>query len=389
VSARIGPKIRRARASDKNTVLEFCRFTWQEYGDYIDKVWDDWLEDKKGFFAVACLRGRPIATAKLTVLSPGQIWFEGLRVDPRRRGIGMSRVLTRFLLRKARRLGAETVRFATGEYNRPSKHVGRDLGFRLIRHYSILWAPSDGRFQSVFAPLSDPVRAVATLHRAGNASAPEQTAPASRGRHDWLPRTGASSDRTRGVRKRDMIHDATEKLACLVNSSPFGRAMKGLASSGWTFFQVDADLLAQHFESRGLFLATSRAGNVPGSSESTPLGIIVASRNRKAQRLDVKLFADVTEDSLGPMLLGTKKLAYELKLPRVRLVLPKVERLLLQAKEAGFREEDPGFYHAVMEKRIRGGPKGRRSVSGQRNNVRGHNSFDAEFDADFDNHDSG
>jgi hypothetical protein len=68
--------------------------------------------------------------------------------------------------------------------------------------------------------------------------------------------------------------------------------------------------------------------------------------------LDAKLFADLAEDSLGPMLSGTRRLAHDLGLPRVRIVVPKAKSLLRLAGEAGFTEEDPGFYHGVMEKRI-------------------------------------
>jgi hypothetical protein len=124
--------------------------------------------------------------------------------------------------------------------------------------------------------------------------------------------------------------------------------MKGLASVGWTFFQVDTDFLIDCLENRQIFL-----GTLPGSTAPGLLGILVASRSRRAKRLDAKLFADVREDALRPMIAGTRRLAYELKLPRVRLVVPKAKKFLALAKEEGFREEDPDFYHGVMERRLR------------------------------------
>jgi GNAT superfamily N-acetyltransferase len=338
-------RIRRARASDKETVLEFCRFTWQEHGDYIHKVWDDWLADRRGFFAVAALRGRPVATAKLSVLGPGEMWLEGLRVDPSLRGRGMSRALTGFLLARARKLGARTVRFATGEDNRPSKHVARTLGFRLLSHYSILWAPSDGRRRRVFTPVSDPARALALLEKPGVGKARSDAVGGKAGR-------GAAGKRAAGANTNGR---ALLEMARLVSLSPFGRAMKGLASVGWTFFQINGNLLAEHVESRQLFLGRSPVGDPPRGSDHASLGILLASRNNRAQRLDAKLFADVARSSFGPMLLGTRRLAHDLGVPRVRIVVPKAKRFLQLSREAGFKEEDPGFYHGVMEKRIGSG----------------------------------
>jgi GNAT superfamily N-acetyltransferase len=305
-----GPlKIRRARASDRESVLEFCRFTWPEHGDYIDKVWDDWLKDKRGFLAVASIGGKPVATAKLTVLSPGQCWLEGLRVMPAFRGVGMSRIMTRFLLGRAKDLGGRTVRFATGEDNRASKHVGRELGFRLLTHYSIMRAHSDGRRRRVFDVMTD----------------------------------AAQSPR---------------EIARIVSLSSFARAMGGLASSGWTFFQVDGGMIAEHLQNRQLFL-----GTLDGAiGARIPLGVLVASRNHGGRRLDAKLFADAAPDALGPMFLGARKLAQELDLPQVRAVVPKSRKLLRLAREAGFQEEDPGFYHCVMEKRLRHGRGSRSST---------------------------
>ncbi|UCF78409.1 MAG: GNAT family N-acetyltransferase [Candidatus Eiseniibacteriota bacterium] len=299
-------QIRRARPSDKEAVLEFCRFTWQEHGDYIQKVWDEWVKDRKGFFAVATLEGEPMATAKLTVLGPGEMWLEGLRVNASYRGMGTSRVMTRFLLGKARKLRAKTVRFATGEENRVSKHVGRELGFKLLGHYSIMSASADGRCRSVFSPVFSP----------------------------------------RGVRREAN----TDDMVSIVSASYFARAMRLLASEGWTFVQVDGDFILDSLRRRELFVARR-----PGPSAPARLGFLVASRGRAGTRLNAKLFADIDKGALYSMILGTRRLAYELELPRVRLVVPKTRKLLATAEQAGFQEDDPGFYHGVMEKRLSSG----------------------------------
>ncbi|MCX5801333.1 MAG: GNAT family N-acetyltransferase [Candidatus Eisenbacteria bacterium] len=299
--------IRRARASDKKVVLGFCRRTWGDWGDYIDKVWDEWVKDKRGFFAIAAIGKRPVGTAKLTVLNKREMWFEGLRVDPSFRGAGISHLLTGFLAKEALRRGAETVRYATGAGNRASLHIGKSWGLRLVGKYSILTASSDGRRCSVFERTSDPVTALAAVANAG-------------------------------------VHCAA-----------------GLASEGWTFFEVNRDFLAASFKKREVFLGLlppqgadlpqrrSIARRPPDSGVASPLGILIASPQRKKGRLLVKLVAELRENALGLLLSGTRKLAHELALPRVRLIVPAKRAILACAKGAGFREEDEGFYHVVME----------------------------------------
>src|SRR3989337_2096273 len=38
----IDMELRKAKSSDKNKVLEFCKTTFS-WGDYISDVWDDWI----------------------------------------------------------------------------------------------------------------------------------------------------------------------------------------------------------------------------------------------------------------------------------------------------------------------------------------------------------
>jgi GNAT superfamily N-acetyltransferase len=376
--------IRRARASDKKVVLGFCRRTWGEWGDYIDKVWDEWLRDRKGFFAVASLGERPIGTAKLTLLNKREAWFEGPRVDPSFRGMGLSHLLTGFLARKALKLGAESVRYATGARNRASLHIGKSWGLGLVGRYSIVSATSDGRRRRVFERISDPVRALTIVENLAVPVTKVLVEPLgfesrlTRASIEFLLRHGLGrADRmaprgTKAERKK-----ALDEIERLVSSAPFTKAMGELASEGWTFFQVDTDFLATSFDKGELFVgawhkecATRRANEsaavqskqpgtgsrraLAGSSPAEwdtaiPLGILVASPQRAKRRLLVKLVAEFSKDALGPLLSGTRRLAHELDLPRVRLIVPATKPMLACAKDVGFKEEDDGFYHVVME----------------------------------------
>jgi len=289
-------KIRRARPSDKKIVLAFCRRTWGDWGDYIDKVWDEWVADRKGYFAIASIDGRPVGTGKLTVLNSREVWFEGLRVDRALRGKGIAHLLTAFLAREALKRRAETIRYATGEVNRASLHIGKSWGMRVVGRYSILYSAADGRRSTIFARVS-------SMHPRG---------------------------------------EALDELLKLVCWAPFTKAMSGLASKGWTFFKVDRNFLETAFKKREIFL-----GMRPG--ESTPLGILIASPEHDKGRLLIKLVAESNERALGELLSGARRLAHDLKLRRMRLVVPATRSILAAARAAGFKQEDKGFYHVVLE----------------------------------------
>jgi GNAT superfamily N-acetyltransferase len=76
---------RPALASDTEDVLEFTKFIWGGE-DYIKYVWQDWLADPEGLLAVGEYGGHTVAMAKLSLVSNGQWWLEGFRVDPNFQG---------------------------------------------------------------------------------------------------------------------------------------------------------------------------------------------------------------------------------------------------------------------------------------------------------------
>jgi GNAT superfamily N-acetyltransferase len=127
---------RAARASDKPRVLEFTAHTWgEDEGDYIKDVFDDWLADPKGQFVAAELDGQPVAIGKLTDLGDGELWLEGLRVDPEHRRQGIGAALHSYHVDLARRLGGRVLRYATGQNNSVSQNFGVRTGFQLLSSY--------------------------------------------------------------------------------------------------------------------------------------------------------------------------------------------------------------------------------------------------------------
>jgi GNAT superfamily N-acetyltransferase len=77
---------RPALASDSADVLELTKYIF-DGDDYVPSVWQDWLDDPHGLLAVAQYGPHVVGMAKVTLLSPGQWWLEGLRVDPKFQGL--------------------------------------------------------------------------------------------------------------------------------------------------------------------------------------------------------------------------------------------------------------------------------------------------------------
>ncbi len=132
-------RIRRTRQSDKRIVLNFCKRTFGRWGDYLPEVWDEWVKDRKGIFFVAVLAPstplgaqRPVGVGKITVQRPGEIWLEGLRVDPKFRGHKIGRAIQDWSWKWALSKRPKFIRYATGSYNKISQHLGKSMGMRII-----------------------------------------------------------------------------------------------------------------------------------------------------------------------------------------------------------------------------------------------------------------
>lgn len=76
---------RPALARDHADVEEFCKGIW-EGDDYVPDVWMEWVNDPNGVLAVAEYKGHVIGCSKISLLSQGQWWLEGFRVDPKHQG---------------------------------------------------------------------------------------------------------------------------------------------------------------------------------------------------------------------------------------------------------------------------------------------------------------
>ncbi len=149
-------RLRDARGEDKPFVLKFCERTWADYGDYIARVWDTWIKDRRGRFIVAEINGIPVGIAKITDFGRGEIWLEGLRVDPRYRGLGIANALNKEVLRTLRRIKPRVVRYCTGYSNRASRHIGEKFGFKVLTRFRYYWCSARrGKLKGSVATQSD------------------------------------------------------------------------------------------------------------------------------------------------------------------------------------------------------------------------------------------
>lgn len=89
--------IRKAKSSDRNKILDFCMNTF-EWGDYIDKAWDNWMNDSSGLLLVCEASLSSTSNSDLAAVihickcPNNSLWIEGLRVNEiyRNKGIASS-----------------------------------------------------------------------------------------------------------------------------------------------------------------------------------------------------------------------------------------------------------------------------------------------------------
>ena len=151
--------VRRAQAADRDAVLAFATRTWDGW-DYIPHAWPVWLAADDGVLLVATVGapagggpardaegevlsvGQPIAISRVALLSPVEGWVEGIRVDPRVRGLGVATDLQVAELHWLAAHRPQITRYATGARNEGSHRLGARHGFELLARY-VSWTWKD------------------------------------------------------------------------------------------------------------------------------------------------------------------------------------------------------------------------------------------------------
>ncbi|MFX1368877.1 MAG: GNAT family N-acetyltransferase [Promethearchaeota archaeon] len=132
-------KIRPLRSTDREDVLEIARHTWEGH-DYIPSLFDAWLEDKSSCTAAIEQDGHVVALANLRVIENGRTgWMEGLRVHPNYRGKGLATLLTQHVVRMAKEIPVERIRYTTAVNNEASLHLGDSVEMRRKFDLAVHW----------------------------------------------------------------------------------------------------------------------------------------------------------------------------------------------------------------------------------------------------------
>ena len=235
--------VRRATADDKPAVVEFCSQIWEGW-DYLPRVYDRWLRDPRGAFLVAELDGRPVGTDKVTVLSPGEIWLEGLRVDPRARGRGVALAINRKAMEVIAGMNPRTVRFGTVADNLASRHMGEKDGFRLI---------GECRRMVSGTPAEQPDTKLAPETAAEPAAVPDGgPSPELSPRISPEPDAGPGQELLSG--NAADLSAAPEDLDAVMRyleGSENSRRMKGLYAWGWTFQEMSREFVGHVLTQEG------------------------------------------------------------------------------------------------------------------------------------------
>lgn len=134
---RVRVEIRKAKPSDKTPILEISNEIWGGH-DYLPKVWDGWVADKKARFIVATVNGRTVGCARASLQTNDVAWLEGVRVHEEYRGLGIAGKLNHSLVEWARRKGAKVARLSTGSGNRASREHLTKIGFPLMQTFQRL-----------------------------------------------------------------------------------------------------------------------------------------------------------------------------------------------------------------------------------------------------------
>ncbi len=124
------PKVvcRPALPRDRADVFEFTKFIWEGH-DYIKYVWDEWFADPAGLLAVAEYNGHAVGMAKVALVSKGQWWLEGFRVDPNVQGLKVGSHIHEYINEWWDEHGDGTVRLMTSSERVQVHHLSERTGY--------------------------------------------------------------------------------------------------------------------------------------------------------------------------------------------------------------------------------------------------------------------
>ena len=243
-------EIRPAQAQDKDTILAFCQNTW-DWGDYIDRVWDEWLVDPQGKLFVAITDGQPSGVAHLRMINETDAWLEGLRVDPGYRHQGIATLLHLAMIEEALRRGATNARLTTESTNTGSIHIMERVHMRRV---------------GAFAPLH---------------ATPTTTQAQSRSKFGYKPET------TQLATAQDL-----DEIIDYLNVSNVFPVVGGLYYVGFVAYEITAAWLERYISTQNVYLLR-RWGRIDG------IAIAEARTDRQGRRLSIGYVDGMTIEAIS------------------------------------------------------------------------------------------
>ncbi len=259
-------------------MLSFATRTWDGW-DYIPHAWPEWIAATDGVLLVGepadrgavdaggerLAPGRAIAVARVAMTGPGEAWLEGIRVDPRVRGMDVATDLQVAELHIAAGEGAHVVRYATGQRNEGSHRLGARHGFELLTELRTWWWSETGEDQG---------------HDEESAFDPDARARATEKRRRVLGQ----------LRSRGRVADAprADELWRLVSAdATFERSARLYEHRAWALQELTRELFDEHM-ARGEVLVAEETANaaalailpaeaLPAEDVSLHIGLLVGN----------------------------------------------------------------------------------------------------------------
>ena len=125
--------VRPMTMADRPEIMRISARIWEGH-DYVPMFFERWTSE--GGFWIGVKGNRVVGYGKATELTPGELWLEGLRVDPDCRGRGLGKELSRQVVLRTLERRPVSLRLATADVNHESMHIiEKVMGFKLYVQY--------------------------------------------------------------------------------------------------------------------------------------------------------------------------------------------------------------------------------------------------------------
>jgi GNAT superfamily N-acetyltransferase len=245
--------VRRARPADREPIVRFASATFDGW-DYIPHAFDVWLHAPDGVLLVAAAgrladgsvardangqllaADQPVAVARVALASADEAWLEGIRVDPRIRGMDVATDLQVAELQWAAARGVRVVRYATGERNDASHRLGARHGFELLTALRT-YAWTAGAVAGAQRPERGPSGFELEVRKAASA------------------RRAALLARLRGQGSVAAADGARQLWASLVDDPTFMAGARLYEPRSWALQELTSDLFTRHLAAGEVLVA--------------------------------------------------------------------------------------------------------------------------------------